>query len=123
MGLRCRMVTFDCADPRQLAAFWAEAAAGTVVQDFDGWFVIVATPQLGVGALGFQRVPESKLAKNRCHLDLTADDRHAEVSRLVELGARQGEEHSAGPLTWTRMEDPEGNEFCIADEVADQETG
>ncbi len=118
MGLSCKMVTFDCADARALSAFWAKATGGTVAHDFDGWFVILSTPALGVGALGFQCVPEPKAAKNRCHLDLAAEDRRAEVARLVALGATQGEEHSGGPFTWTRMEDPEGNEFCIADELA-----
>lgn len=114
VGLTAKMVTFDCADARALARFWADATGGEVAQDFEGWFVVVATPALGIGALGFQRVPETKAAKNRCHLDLVTDDRPGEVARLVGLGARQGQEHSAGPLTWTRMEDPEGNEFCVA---------
>lgn len=60
-------VTFDCADPGRLAAFWASAR------------------------LFFQRVPEGKSAKNRVHLDVNVgrDRVRAEVERLVGE-ARQG---------------------------------
>jgi hypothetical protein len=74
----------------------------------------------------FQRVPEGKVAKNRLHMDLNvsggpglelAEKRRrvdAEVARLKALGAtdergaiEQGDEY------WVRMNDPEGNEFCV----------
>lgn len=61
----------------------------------------------------FQKVPESKVGKNRVHLDWRSDDRVAEVARLVGLGAREGATRSLSSLTWTAMRDPEGNEFCV----------
>jgi hypothetical protein len=73
-----------------------------------------------------QRVPEPKVAKNRMHLDLNVggggrvplEERKArvdaEVERLKTLGAsdhrgsmQQRDEY------WVRMNDPEGNEFCV----------
>jgi hypothetical protein len=74
----------------------------------------------------FQRVPEGKVAKNRLHLDLNvgggpdvplAERRQrvdAEVARLKDLGASD----ERGPIErddeyWVRMNDPEGNEFCV----------
>jgi hypothetical protein len=74
----------------------------------------------------FQRVPEGKIAKNRMHLDLNVgggpgvplEERRlrvdAEVARLKALGASD----ERGPMNqrgeyWVRMNDPEGNEFCI----------
>jgi hypothetical protein len=65
--------------------------------------------------LFFQRVPESKVAKNRVHLDIHVepDRKLAEVERLEKLGARLIETHSGrGPETYV-MRDPEGNEFCL----------
>ena len=51
------------------------------------------------------------------HLDLNADDRDAEVARLVELGATVVETNRrvTGEFTeeWTVMRDPKGNGFCI----------
>jgi hypothetical protein len=76
--------------------------------------------------LFFQKVPEGKVAKNRMHLDLNAgggssvplDERRkrvdAEVERLKTLGAtdERGAIEKRGEY-WVRMNDPEGNEFCV----------
>ena len=74
----------------------------------------------------FQRVPEGKVTKNRVHLDLGVsggpsspiEERRrrvdAEVARLRMLGAT--DERGAMELRgeyWVRMNDPEGNEFCV----------
>ena len=74
----------------------------------------------------FQKVPEGKVAKNRLHLDLNVSGGHgvpvaerrprvdAEVARLKALGAT--DERGAMDLRgeyWVRMNDPEGNEFCV----------
>jgi hypothetical protein len=73
----------------------------------------------------FQRVPEPKVAKNRLHIDLNAGagardptERRArvdaEVARLKALGAtdERGAMAKHGEY-WVRMNDPEGNEFCV----------
>jgi hypothetical protein len=133
-------VTFDCADPHAQAAFWAQVF-GSTVEDHaalvdqlvaDGHmpaddrvvingrsaFRDVAACSDPAGAeprLFFQRVPESKIAKNRVHLDIhvDVDRKQAEVERLVQFGAELIETHSdRGPLTYV-MRDPEGNEFCL----------
>ncbi|MEO8228839.1 MAG: VOC family protein [Chloroflexota bacterium] len=73
-----------------------------------------------------QRVPEGKVAKNRLHLDLNVGGGHgvpleerrqrvdAEVARLKGLGAtdERGSIEKRGEY-WVRMNDPEGNEFCV----------
>jgi hypothetical protein len=119
-------VVFDCEHPASLARFWAEAIDGYAVAPYDddelarlrtmgvnepeddpGVLVEPATP--GRPRLYFQRVPESKVVKNRVHLDLRADDVEAEAARLVGLGAI--ELHRDG--TWITFRDPEGNEFCV----------
>ena len=49
------------------------------------------------------------------HLDLTtgADDRDAEIERLLRLGARRVNIGQTGDESWTVLADPEGNEFCV----------
>ena len=49
------------------------------------------------------------------HLDLIDAD-PAAVDRLVSLGASIVATHAIGGGTqrWTVMQDPEGNEFCVA---------
>ncbi|MBA9004816.1 VOC family protein [Thermomonospora cellulosilytica] len=77
-------------------------------------------PATGIG-LGrrilFQDVPEPKTVKNRLHIDVhaapgTTDDL---ASRLESLGATRVREVDQGPAgRWWVMQDPEGNEFCVA---------
>jgi len=62
----------------------------------------------------FNNVPEPKQAKNRVHLDLVNPDPSA-VGELVRHGATViGKHKLPGGHYWTVMQDPEGNEFCIA---------
>jgi len=51
----------------------------------------------------------------RFHLDLYADDRPAEVARLVALGATEIPLEHRGEVDWTLLEDPEGNRFDVCD--------
>jgi hypothetical protein len=118
----------DALDPHRLAAFWA-AALGYVLEpgydDPDGASIV--DPDGRGPAIGWLRVPEGKTAKNRLHIDLRVageppwDLRErarlitAKVPELVALGATVvREEHYDGALGHVVMEDPEGNEFCVA---------
>ena len=80
--------TIDCANPKQLAQFWADAFGTQITADYD-YYVTISTPKGAPPAIGFQRVPEAKTTKNRVHLDIGADDREAEVARLIGMGARR----------------------------------
>ena len=109
-------LVLDCADPEQLAVFWAVALDYTNVGSA-GVFIALY-PRHGDGPkLLLQRVAEPKTAKNRMHLDIDASDIHAEADRLTLLGAQRVTEdttHEHG-TTWILMADPEGNEFCVCD--------
>jgi hypothetical protein len=63
----------------------------------------------------YSRRKGTKAIKNRVHLDLTtgADDRDAEIERLLRLGARRVNIGQTGDESWTVLADPEGNEFCV----------
>jgi predicted enzyme related to lactoylglutathione lyase len=91
----------------EVMRYMMQGAPPTVEDDF----VAIVDPN-GVGPeLGFQRVAEAKVTKNRVHLDLLVDNRDAEVSRLVALGGMEAQTFRDG--AWTVMTDPEGNEFCL----------
>ena len=62
----------------------------------------------------FVQVPEPKAGKDRIHLDLHADDIASEAARLVDLGASVVHEKREWGHHWITLQDPEGNEFCIA---------
>jgi hypothetical protein len=118
-------IVVDCAHPASLARFWAAVLDGYGVAPYDeaemarlranGVHDPEDDPSVLVEAPGmrprffFQLVPEPKIAKNRLHLDLAAEDPTAEVRRLVGLGARVVGEFDE----WTLLVDPEHNEFCV----------
>lgn len=110
-------ITIDCAEPLGLARFWA-AVFGTGIGPSlgDGPHYVDLLPVPGVPVLRFQRVPESKVTKNRLHLDLSVEDLDDARSRVEALGGRQipGRTITEYGYTWTVMQDPEGNEFCMS---------
>ncbi|WP_214319449.1 VOC family protein [Nonomuraea sediminis] len=118
MSVSLLTVVIDCRDPASQAEFWAQALAYKVNQRNPDEFQ-VSDPDGTGGSLYFMKVPESKVVKNRLHLDLvTSGSMETEVARLVEAGAqlvevRQDPAYLDNPDTWTVMRDPEGNEFCV----------
>jgi hypothetical protein len=117
MSITLHSITFDSADPPVLATFWAKALDRSVADGAAEYFAQLE-PVAGSPSMMFIRVPESKAAKNRMHLDLFAADREAEAARLVGLGATRGEDHDEYGVRWTVFNDPEGNEFCVATQSA-----
>jgi Glyoxalase-like domain len=124
-----RDIVFDSPRPSVIARFWAQAldlydvapyddaelarlrAAG-ITDISDDPSVLVEPSATAAGPmprLFFQLVPESKVVKNRVHLDLSAVDLAAEIARLTALGATVVAEYDGR----TVLADPDGNEFCV----------
>jgi len=97
-----------------LARFWAQALHWTVLSEREREVVIGPSDNAPVG-MCFMPVTDVKTVKNRVHLDVTtrAEDRDAEIERLVALGARRVDIGQTGEEAWTVLADPEGNEFCV----------
>jgi hypothetical protein len=110
MTLLLKNVTVDCRIPRELADWWITVLGGSLTADHDDFVFITAGPV----SLGFQRVEDVTPGKNRLHLDLMADDREKECDRLQNLGATYVGEHQVADVQWTVLADPEGNQFCVA---------
>lgn len=136
-------VTFDCANPHRLAAWWAQflgwevepsneafirqmIEAGHATADdaieYEGVLVWktgqAINPPAGVIAprVLFQWVPEGKSVKNRVHLDVraaVAADIPATREWLLANGAQEIGRGQQGPHSWVVYQDPEGNEFCL----------
>lgn len=136
-------ITIDCAEPHELADWWA-AALGWDVEPQDEAFImsmidqglaseadttrhggnlvwkeaaaIDATLDGATRRVLFQLVPEPKMVKNRLHLDVRVGHERvgAERARLEAMGAVFLHDGRQGPHTWVTMADPEGNEFCIS---------
>lgn len=108
------MITFDTTDAAGLADWWARHTGGTVRDDSGGWFVMVTQP--AGPTLAFQRVPDPTPGKNRVHLDLHVPDRHATAAGLLADGATLVAERAEHGFAWTVLADPDGNQFCVAQE-------
>ncbi|GIH17427.1 VOC family protein [Rugosimonospora africana] len=138
-------LTIDCARPAALAEFWSlalgyvEAPPPAGYGSWQEWFVEVGVPEQewddgaylvdpdGVlPRISFLKVPESKVAKNRVHLDVQVGGGRqvpwevrwprvtSEVARLTEAGATVLHEIVLdGRPDHVMMADPEGNEFCV----------
>jgi len=103
------------AEPRRLADFWSGALELTERRDGDAE-TIIADADWSYPRLTFQKVNESAARPRQLHLDLTADNRRAEVDRLRALGAAEVRSVAVDDdWTWTVMIDPDGNEFCVTD--------
>ncbi len=72
----------------------------------------------------FMRVPEPGVGENRWHVDLvTPGAMSDEVNRFAALDAHlvevcQVPDTLDDPDTWSVLEDPEGNVFCVTSEQA-----
>jgi predicted enzyme related to lactoylglutathione lyase len=117
MAARVGNIAIDCDDVLRMAAFWSAVLGRPVDKGSSEFFASIGGADAGrqEPAWYFNQVPEPKRAKNRVHLDLVNPD-PAAVSELVELGATVvGEQQvPGGSHHWTVMQDPEGNEFCVA---------
>jgi hypothetical protein len=123
-------VTFDCAEPERVARFWCDVLGYVIPPapegpEHQGSASACIDPSGAGPRLYFQRVPESKVVKNRLHLDvrvgtgLVGEERlaalEAECARLVALGAVRVRllPADADNESCLVMQDIEGNEFDL----------
>lgn len=110
-----RLGSITCDGTRQVGYFWSEALAWPLVWD-QGEETAIRAPD-GTGPLitwGGPPLPP-KLGKNRLYLKVAPidqADQHAEVDRLVALGAARVD-LGQGDVDWVVMADPDSNEFCV----------
>src|SRR5450756_378484 len=110
MSLEWEQVVVDAAQPAALGRWWANALGWVVTFEADDEYEIRSAPDRLPG-LVFVPVRDSKVTKNRLHLDFRPDDQTAEVDRLLALGAHRVD-IGQGEQRWVVLADPEGNEFC-----------
>lgn len=110
---RIATIMVNALDAERLAAFWA-ALLGTSVASRYEQFVWLKPAGPGAPQLAFQQVDQPTEGRRRLHLDLHAPDPAALRALAESLGAGFVEGNDIGDFHWDVMQDPEGNEFCIA---------
>ena len=110
MSLEWEQLVIDSADPQSLGRWWAKMLGWVVVDDSEEFEIRPSAEQLP--GLLFVPGSDSKVVKNRLHLDFRPADQHAEVQRFLAAGASRVNV-GQGEVPWVVLADPEGNEFCI----------
>lgn len=123
---RLKEIVIDSDHPAKLARFWEQIVDGYELREYDAAELVRLadaglTPMTdpvvmldGPGpTLCFHLRTGPRPERNRVHLDLATRDRPAEIARLLRLGASYFRE---GP-GYTTLRDPEGNTFCLVDEL------
>ena len=121
---KLKQIVVDCRQPVALASFWAAVLDDFEVRAYDEEEInrlasIGRTPATDPCVLidgptlefCFQEVVHRFVGARVFHVDIEVQNRSAEASRLILMGAsvvEQFDDH-----TW--MRDPEGNDFCLTD--------
>lgn len=109
-----RLGTLSCDGSPAVGYFWSEVLGWPLVWDQDDETAVRAREGGVFFTFGGPPVAP-KHAKNRLHIDIAPPpdgDQHAEVDRLLALGAARVD-IGQGDVSWVVMADPDGNEFCV----------
>jgi glyoxalase superfamily protein len=110
---RLQAVTFDVADARALAAFWAGLLDRDVLVESGG--ALVPGDEREVG-LRFVTSATEQVGPRRLHLHLTSnslEDQQRTVETVLRLGGRHIEVGQAPDDSFVVLADPGGNELCV----------
>lgn len=114
MPVSLHHIVIDAHDLPGLARFWAAVLGWRILSERERE-VVIGPEETAPTGICFMPVTDRKTVKNRLHLDLTApaEDREAEIARILALGATPADVGQTGDESWTVLADPEGNEFCV----------
>ncbi len=112
LGIAYPVLTLDVSDLDRQTAFWC-AAFGYEHKGGVAQYHVLLDPTETLPKMLLQRVPESKAAKNRLHIDFHVADVEAQAKRIEALGASRLSRTDEFGIHWVTMLDPEGNEFCL----------
>ena len=114
-----REVVLDCAEPWELARFWAGLLGGTPVEWYPGWVTLEPPPHGQRLSFQASSAPAAGGAA-RVHFDVLVADLAAAHDRVVAAGAVFTGEHvsprpgpDGEPARWRVYEDPAGHAFCL----------
>ncbi|MFF1487249.1 VOC family protein [Streptomyces sp. NPDC058319] len=115
-AFRYAAVTFDCADPAELARFYSEMLGLPVTFSTEDFFFL---SREGAPGLGFHRLadyrrptwPDGDQGK-QAHLEVGVDDLDAAEAHLLARGAEKPG-HQPSPDRWRVLLDPAGHPFCV----------
>ena len=112
-------IVIRCYEFDKMLAFWQEALHYIPREPAkDGW-VVLRDPKGRGPNVSLDQVRDRRSGKrNRLHLDLYTSDQEKEVERLVKLGATRYPWEYQLDDDFIKLEDPDGNDFCVVQKAA-----
>ena len=107
-------VVIDVSDLRRAAAFWS-AVLGMDIGSGASQYLKLSGREGGPAIL-LQRVSETKVSKNRVHLDIEVADPDTAIERVEALGGSKLRLVEEPGIRFIVAADPDGNEFCLVPE-------
>jgi catechol 2,3-dioxygenase-like lactoylglutathione lyase family enzyme len=111
--LKIGSIVWGVRDVPRAIAFWSAALDYRPLREPSADWAILA-PKSGSGVqLAITIVSSDAESHQRHHLDLYAANAHAEVERLIALGASRVEWRYPPGADYVVLADPDGNKFCV----------
>jgi Glyoxalase-like domain len=107
-------IVIRCYEFDKMLAFWQEALHYVPREPAtDGW-VVLCDPKGRGPNVSLDQVPDRRSGKrNRLHFDLYTSDQKGELERLIKLGARRYPWKCQPDDDFIKLQDPDGNDFCV----------
>jgi len=110
-------IVIHCHEFDRMVAFWQSALGYVPREPASGGWVVLRDPAGKGPNLSFQARDRQRAGRNWLHLDLYTRNRHADVERLVALGARRYPWRYRPGADFVVLEDPDGNLFCVVEKA------
>jgi catechol 2,3-dioxygenase-like lactoylglutathione lyase family enzyme len=112
--MRIGSIVIRCYEFERMYDFWRQALHYEPREPPKGGWVVLRDPDGRGPNLSLDKYPEPRSGKrSRLHLDLYADDRDAEVQRLLSLGAVCYPWRYKPGDDFVVLQDPDDNLFCV----------
>jgi hypothetical protein len=107
-------ILIRCYEFDKMLTFWQEALHYVPREPAKKGWVVLCDPRGRGPNVSLDQVPERRSGKrNKLHLDLYTSDQEGEVERLIKLGARRLPWKYGTNDDFIKLEDPDGNHFCV----------
>jgi hypothetical protein len=106
-------IVIDCNEFDKMLAFWQGALRYVPRNPPKNGWVVLRDPEGKNPNISLNQVPTKRRGRNRLHLDLYANDREAEVIRLLKIGAKRHRQRYDPDDDFRVLENPDGNLFCV----------